>query len=305
VNAATAVTGIVFHVQHYSIHDGPGIRSTVFLKGCPLQCLWCHNPEGISFEREIAYHDELCMHCGACLSACPNGCLTADGETIVHSREHCTVCGKCAEACCSEARVLNGRERSVGDVLQEVLQDRVFYEQSGGGMTLSGGEPLAQPDFALEALRQAKQAGIHTVVDTCGCVPMRTIEAAAELTDLFLFDLKCHDAALHKRLTGVDNALILSNFAELSQRSVPLMIRIPLVPGCNDSEDELKRLAAHIAKVNPTAPVQILPYHGFAAYKYRRMRKEYFLEDLAEPDATKLQSVEKLFRTVRETKELL
>jgi pyruvate formate lyase activating enzyme len=292
---ASHVKGCILDIQHFSIQDGPGIRTTVFLKGCPLECLWCHNPEAISFRPEIAVHEEFCVGCGRCLEVCPQGCHQIVDGVKIFKRDLCAGCGLCAQECCSEALVLKGQDYEVAEVLAEVEGDRPFYDQSGGGMTLSGGEPLAQPQFSQELLHQAQQRGIHTVVDTSGYVNWTIIERVLPCTDLFLFDVKAHDPQLHQRLTGVENAKILANLTELLTRKIPLIVRIPVISDCNDQPAEMEAIAALIRKYNPATPVNLLPYHQFAEAKYQTIGKVYRLPGLAPPAPEQLRQLGHIF----------
>jgi pyruvate formate lyase activating enzyme len=292
---ALDLKGLIFDIQHFSIQDGPGIRTTVFFKGCPLHCLWCHNPESISFHPEIAFYKEFCIDCRHCLEVCPNGChRIINGERVIR-RDLCKGCGLCMEACCSRALVLKGRKYTVNDVLGEVEQDRPFYERSGGGVTLSGGEPLAQAQFCRELLKGLKRRGIHTVVDTSGYVPWKVLEGILKWTDLFLYDIKCYDTQLHRRLTGVDNIKIKSNLKRLSMRGAPLVARIPVIPGCNDQPAEMKRIAELIGKLKNATTVHILPYHQFAEQKYGRIGMEYGLKGLTPPSPNHLRELAQIF----------
>ncbi|MCP4396229.1 MAG: glycyl-radical enzyme activating protein, partial [bacterium] len=273
------VKGRIFDIQHFSIHDGPGIRTTVFFKGCPLSCLWCHNPESIDFQPEIAFYQEFCIDCKHCLEVCPNQCHQfVDGTRVFH-RERCTGCGRCAEECCAEALVLKGKEYTIAEVLAEVEKDVPFYTRSGGGLTVSGGEPLAQSGFCLELLKQAKQRGLHTVVDTSGYVPWKTFQKALEWSDLFLFDVKANSAELHTRLTGVENIRITENLQKLLECNASVIVRIPLIPGYNDAPSEMVGIAETIATFTIPPPVHILPYHQFAEQKYRPIGREYTLKE--------------------------
>ena len=287
--------GLIFDIQHFSIQDGPGIRTTVFFKGCLLDCLWCHNPESISFHPEIAFYREFCIDCQCCLHVCPQNCHQIANGGRLFRRELCNGCGLCADECCSGALVLKGTEYTVSDVLKEVEKDRPFYERSDGGVTLSGGEPLAQAQFSREILKQLKHRGIHTVVDTSGYVSWKVLEDILQWTDLFLYDIKCYDGELHRRLTGVDNKKIKSNLKRLLKRGTPLIIRIPLIPGCNDRPSEMERIAGMIREMNATPTVHILPYHEFAEQKYGRIGKEYRLKGLSPPTSDRLRQFGRIF----------
>lgn len=288
--------GLITNIQHFSIHDGPGIRTTVFMKGCPLNCLWCHNPESISFKPEIAYHPEFCIRCGACVSACQHQGHQIETGQKVFKRENCRLSGLCLEHCWAEALELKGREYAVAQVLEEVLEDRLFYQNTGGGVTLSGGEPLAQPDFSLNFLKAAKENDLHTVVDTSGLVRWEVLNSVLPYTDLFLFDLKCFSARRHKALTGVDNELIKANLRRLLEVKAAVWIRIPLIAGCNDQPEEWEPAAEMIAGLNADSTVHLLPYHGFGEDKYARLGRAYQLPGAQPPSPSHLGSLCRIFQ---------
>ena len=289
------VKGRIFDIQHFSIHDGPGIRTTVFFKGCPLRCLWCHNPESINFQPEIAFYQEFCIGCKHCVEVCPHQCHQFIDGTRVFKREFCIGCGRCAEECCTEALVLKGKEYTIAQVLAEVEKDRPFYERSGGGLTVSGGEPLAQPQFCLELLNQAKQQNTHTVIDTSGYVKWDIFQEALILTDLFLFDVKADSTELHKRVTGVENARIKENLQKLIEQNAAVIVRIPLIPGCNDTLSEMTGIAEMIKGFKSAPPVHILPYHQFAEQKYQPIGREYELKQIKPPASDHLRQLGQIF----------
>ncbi|MGI5817098.1 MAG: glycyl-radical enzyme activating protein [Armatimonadota bacterium] len=261
-------------ILRFSTHDGPGIRTTVFLKGCPLSCVWCHNPETISTAAEIGYVPKKCVGCGECVRVCPESAHRIEDGRHVFDRALCVACGACAEVCLGEALTLYGREMSADEVLDTVLRDRAFYERTGGGLTLSGGEPLLQVSFCAELLVLAKREGIHTAVDTCGAVPWGAFEQVLPLTDLFLYDLKHTDPVVHRRFTGADNALVLRNLRGLAESGAAIEIRIPIVPGVND--DDAFRSAADdlLGGLAGISAVKRLPFNPCARSKYEAVGRE-------------------------------
>lgn len=258
-------------IIRFATHDGPGIRTTVFLKGCPLSCAWCHNPETISPTPEIGYIAKKCIGCGECVRVCPEGAHRIEAGAHLFDRSRCVACGACAEVCPGEALTLYGREMTAEEILTTVLKDRTFYEQTGGGLTLSGGEPLLQADFCAELLAMAKREGLHTAVDTCGAVTWQAFEQVLPVTDIFLYDLKHTDPAQHKHYTGADNALILENLRRLSEAGAAIEIRIPLIPGIND--DDAFRDAAEelLSSLQGIRDVKRLPCNPYARSKYEAM----------------------------------
>ncbi len=266
-----SVTGVIFDIKKFAIHDGPGIRTTVFLKGCPLRCLWCHNPESQDPRPVLAQFPRNCIGCLKCIEVCPQQGITRGEDQVIIDRAACVSCGTCTRTCYAEALVLHGRTVTVEEVLAEVQKDRPFYENSGGGMTLSGGEPLCQIDFAEELLRQAKEAGLHNVVDTCGYVPWSHLERALPYTDLFLYDLKSTDPAEHLRATGVDCDLIIQNLRKLSAAGAAIQIRVPVVPGHNASVAAMEGIGALVGSLSPAPDVELLRYHRLGEGKYESL----------------------------------
>ncbi len=271
--------GFVNDIQLYSLCDGPGIRSTVFLKGCLLNCRWCHNPEGSRRYPQVFPYQANCTGCGDCVESCPAGAIEMPEPCRPRIlRERCIDCFQCAEICKEDAMVVWGRMVSVDEVMDEVQADKPFYKHSGGGMTVSGGEPLAQAGFTRSILEAAKEKGISTALDTCGYAAWGVVEKVLEVTDLVLLDLKHMDPLAHRAYCGASNELILDNAAKIAATSVPLRLRIPLIPGFNDSEDNLVRTAAFInglCRNGRECEVDILPYHPYAGAKYRIFGLDY------------------------------
>jgi len=280
--------GVIFDVKHFAVHDGPGIRTTVFLKGCPLRCLWCHSPESQSPRPEVAYYPNLCIGCGACVEACPNGAQTLGAPKML--RERCDGTGRCAEECYAGALVMYGRNATVDDVLEEVGKDAVLYETSGGGVTLSGGEPVAQPEFASALLGALKAEGYHTALDTSGEVPWEAMERVIAYADLVLYDLKHMDPVIHEELTGASNERILANLRKISESEKELVVRVPVIPGHNDSPDNFKAMGKFLESLKIKA-VELLPYHNLGVPKYIALGREYPLHGLETPGPESLRAL--------------
>lgn len=280
-----SVTGLVFDVKHFAVHDGPGIRTTIFLKGCPLRCIWCHSPESQNPFIEVAFHPELCIGCYACIEVCQTGALHI-GEGRIR-RGLCNRCGRCAETCYSGALAKIGDYVSVENLLIEVEKDDVLYEASGGGVTLSGGEPLAQPQFASALLKASKGRGYHTSLETCGHAEWRVFRRILGDVDLILYDLKHMNPFIHKELTGVDNDLILSNLEKIARSRSSLIVRVPVIPGLNDSSDNVEAMGNFLGALD-IKTVELLPYHRFGVSKYASLGREYSLSRLEAPTIEKL-----------------
>ena len=270
--------GMVFDIKRFAVHDGPGIRSTVFLKGCPLSCVWCQNPEGMRREADIAFFRSRCIACGICGEVCPEGAQQSSAETKI-DRARCVVCGRCAEACPAGALVKIGEEMTVDEILDEVLRDRHFYEGSGGGVTISGGEPLHQPQFASALLKALKESGIHTALDTCGYAEWKVLDGLLPHCDLVLYDLKMMDRHSHLKYTAVDNTFVLNNLSILAGRSVPLIVRIPIIPGFNDTEEEIRSIADVLSSLG-IENVELLPFNTLAASKYAQLGRPCPVRDI-------------------------
>ena len=253
---------IFFDIQRNSFVDGPGIRTTVFFKGCNLKCAWCHNPESQSAKPQMMFYKDKCTGCGKCKSVCP------------YHLEQCELCGKCTLYCPVDARKVCGKEHTVDEVLKEVLKDKAFYETSGGGVTFSGGECMLQIDFLAEILKKCKENGIHTAVDTAGHIPFESFEKILPYTDLFLYDIKIFDSQKHKQYVGVGNELILENLKKLFERKAKLWIRIPIIPDVNDSIEEIRKIKDFLKTIGTAEKIELLPYHTMGENKYRAIGKE-------------------------------
>ena len=287
------VIGNVFNIQRFSIQDGPGIRTTVFLKECPLKCLWCSNPESQSPFPEVAHRDSLCTGCGECLKACASG---ANSLSSIHGapkikidRDKCINCGKCIDVCIAGARKAHGQRMSVDEVFDEIRRDISFYSKSGGGVTASGGEPLCQADFVTELFRWCRRIGIHTAIDTCGYASVTALKKVLSETDLVLYDMKLMNSKQHRKFTGKYNGVILRNARMIVAREVRMMIRIPFIPGVNDSEENLAETARFVLELNKNLHVDLLPYHRLGESKYTMMDREYQLKDVRSPGEEELQ----------------
>jgi len=289
--------GTVFDVQGYAIYDGPGIRTCVYLKGCPLQCYWCHNPESQKPGPEPAYNPRFCRSCGACVKACPQQALKMDKECkVVRDYDKCLACGACASECPNRAMEIIGYETTAGQLVEKVLRDRPFFESSGGGVTVTGGEPLFQKDFLFAILDLLQKEGIHTAIETCGFFSKDLVKPLVEKTGLFLYDIKHIDPAKHEQGTEVSNERILDNFRQIEalagpERTIP---RIPLVPGFNADYETAKAIAGFLADAGHQGEVHIMPYHGWARDKYEKLGRLDFFRDpgkLAEETLAEVESV--------------
>ena len=282
-------TGIVFNVQKFSVHDGEGIRTLVFLKGCPLHCPWCSNPESQRREPERAYNPTRCLTaavCGRCAKACPTRAVSIVGGLVCFDRSKCTGCNACVRACPSGAQTVYGETQSVDQILSRVEEDGVFYTRSGGGLTLSGGEALAQPDFALALLREAKKRHIHTTIETCGHYPTEVLDQACRVLDALIFDIKCLDSARHKKATGVGSELILKNIGHVFEHfpDLPVLIRTPVIPGFNDTEEDILGIREMIPR-KANIRYEALTYHRMGQPKYGYLGRRYELEGVKADEA--------------------
>lgn len=283
---------VVCEIERYALHDGPGIRSVVFLKGCPLTCLWCANPQTQKKDNELYYDRGKCLQCGRCTQACDRGMLSLAEDGVRVDRGNCRLCGKCVRACPAGALTLAGKWMSVEEVFAEVRRDMIFYRQSGGGVTVSGGEVLMQEAFVSALLKKCKEHYLHTAIETSGFGSLQSLLAIVEYCDLILFDIKHTDGAAHTALTGVDNQVILENLKQLSKRQRNIVIRVPLIPGLNDSEDNMERIM-EIAGINKIKEIHILPYHSLGREKYKQLGRTYGLEATKPPGEEQVAAIKK------------
>lgn len=256
----------IFDIKHFAVHDGPGIRTTVFFKGCPLKCIWCHNPESISKEKQMGFLQNSCVNCGACVVVCKQNAHCINDGIHSFDRAKCITCGECTKVCNAKALTLYGQEREIEDIVKDVLEDKDFYECSNGGVTLSGGECLAQADTCAVLLEALKKEGIHTAVDTCGFVSKETLNKVMPFTDLFLYDIKAYSEDVHIKCTGQSNKVILENLRYIDSLGKKTEIRFPYVPEFNS--DETKGIATFLSTLNNVTGIRVLPYHNYAGTKY-------------------------------------
>ena len=273
--------GIVFDIQKYSVHDGPGIRTLVFLKVCPLKCIWCQNPEGIDSEPQLLFYPDRCTGCGDCvgLDGCIATSLNGNNKAAINWSD-CTTCGQCVAACLNNAREIAGKTMTVDEVIDEVKRDAAYYRRSNGGMTLSGGDPVYQIDFSRALLKEAKKSAIHTALETSGYCSEKSMDKIIDYVDLFLFDIKHMDPVKHKEFTGVDNEPILRNLKKIASMGKELVMRIPLIPGINDDDDNLKKTAVFLKENSITDKVDFMPYHRLGVNKYSSIGRDYKLPEL-------------------------
>jgi|Deesub1362B_J571_1020462.scaffolds.fasta_scaffold00039_13 pyruvate formate lyase activating enzyme len=291
--------GRIFRIQRFSIHDGYGIRTTVFLKGCPLRCIWCHNPESQNFERDIAYKEEKCLFCLNCVAVCERKAIRVNYEAkkIEINRNICDSCGRCSGVCNGNAIEIFGFDVEAVEVIDIVERDRIFYKHSGGGVTFSGGEPYSQPEFLLCLLSLCKERGINTAVDTSGYASWKTIEKSIDFVDLFLYDIKDYLSERHKVITGVRNELILTNLKKLVDSAVDVVVRVPFIPGCNfKSKDDFIGFIKMLSQVG-VEKVDLLPYHSLARDKYRWLGREF--HDFSSSSGSNLNTLDEFAEVLR------
>jgi pyruvate formate lyase activating enzyme len=289
-------SSLIFDIKRYAINDGPGIRIVIFFKGCNLHCAWCHNPESISPKAEKMYSPAKCIGCGACVSACPHNALFLASEGVITDANLCQVCGKCAEVCPTKAIEISGRVMSVSQIMDIIEKERTFFDQSGGGVTFSGGEPLIHSEMLIELLDECRERGIHTAVDTAGNVKTEVILEVAKRTDLFLFDLKLMDGEMHKKWVGAANELIQHNLKEIANAGSEIVIRIPVIADVNDTVQNFEQTAKFISKLSGTKKVvNLLPYHNIAEAKYAKLGSNCKYQRMTEPSKATLDDAVEIF----------
>ena len=284
----------VFNIQKFSIHDGPGIRTTVFFKGCPLNCIWCHNPESQSFGREMMTDKEKCTLCGRCAAKCKRGAVAILDGRLVNDLSKCDLCGSCTDFCARNAREIAGEELTAAEIMKEIEKDRVFYEHSKGGVTFSGGEVMCQPEALAELARACRERGIHVAVDTCGHAPFSSFEKVMEYVDVFLYDIKLMDGELHRKYTGKDSALILDNLMKLDRSGANINLRLPIIGGINDDDGNIEKVLEFI-KMTSIREINLLPYHDIARSKYLRLGREYDCSIMTVPTGERMDELKSRF----------
>jgi pyruvate formate lyase activating enzyme len=307
---ADELTGMVYDIQGFSVHDGPGVRTIVFLKGCPLRCLWCHSPESISFDNVLSWFEIRCIgveKCGRCIPACPEGAISVGKQVsspqgdkhinvIEVDREKCTNCGECEKACVTKALFLTGVYYTVDEVVERVLKDRAYYQKSGGGVTISGGEPLSQIDFTLELLKRLKREDVHTALDTTGFAKWEVLEKTLPYVDLYLYDIKHTDPARHKELCKVSNELIIENLYRLAQAKARIQVRAVVIPGINDNQQHFEKLAKICCDIKDSLEsLQLLPYHKLGSVKYLRLGQDNPMPDVEPPTDERMDGIKQFF----------
>ncbi|MGL5257002.1 MAG: trans-4-hydroxy-L-proline dehydratase activase [Proteocatella sp.] len=286
---------LVFNIQKYSIHDGEGIRTTVFFKGCPMTCKWCHNPESQSYRPSILQNIEKCTSCKKCMELCPEGAITYEAGKIKTAEDKCTLCEKCADACLNNAREIVGKKYTLDEIMKEIGKDKLFYEQSGGGITLSGGEIMTQDmDYIMSILKKSHRLGYRVNIDTCGHAKFENFEKLLPYVDTFLYDIKHMDSDIHRTLTGVDNEFVLGNLRKLSEKGAKINIRMPLVEGVNSSDEHIDKVIAFLKDLK-ILKVNLLPYHNTGKSKYERLDMVYEGDDYSAPSSERMEAIKAKF----------
>jgi pyruvate formate lyase activating enzyme len=284
--------GIVFDIQRFSIHDGPGIRTIVFLKGCPLSCRWCSNPESQSLKPVIMYQKMNCIHCGRCIAACKKGAISINNKGFIN-RDICTACGECVNVCPASALTIKGRKMTVEQVVKELKKDAIYYRKSGGGITLSGGEPLVQSDFSQEIFKACKAQGWHTAIETTGYATPETIEKVFPYIDLALMDIKNINSDIHKEYTGISNEIILENVKQVS-KITKMVVRVPVIPNFNSSEQSILETCKFVKTLNNVDTVHLLPYHTYGENKYDLLGRDYLMKESKSVNSDEIENLKKI-----------
>ncbi|MGM9550870.1 MAG: glycyl-radical enzyme activating protein [Clostridia bacterium] len=285
---------LISNIQRFSTKDGNGIRTTVFFKGCPLRCKWCHNPETFSPQYEVMYNRENCTLCTRCVNACPNGAITIEEDFLVTDKDKCTLCGKCTNVCYYNARETSGKEMSKEEIFDIILKDASFYQESSGGVTFSGGECTMFGEFLLGLLKMCKAYHIHTCIDTSGFAPYEVFEKILPYTDVFLYDIKAYSSDLHKSLTGVPNEIIWENLEKLCKNGADINLRLPIIEGCNAFLEDFEKIAEKTSAMG-IKKVNLLPYHDMGKYKYTKLGMEYDSNSMSTPAEEKMKEIKKIF----------
>lgn len=283
--------GMVFNIQRFSVHDGPGIRTTVFFSGCNLRCLWCHNPESHELTPRLGYFENACTHCGKCVRVCPAGAIAYGDSRLVFDRERCENCFACVDYCAPGARRISGKPMTAAEVIDIIIRDKPYYDKSGGGVTFSGGEPLLQPDFLMELLQRLRKSGINTAIESALCVPENIIRDIAPLTGLFMCDIKSMDDKIHKKYTGISNKKILANIALLSELGADVLIRVPVINGVNADETNIRQMAEFLLNQTHIRRIELLELHTLAAHKYKSLGLQDTLSGFNAAGAAELHNI--------------
>jgi pyruvate formate lyase activating enzyme len=289
--------GVIFNIQRFSVQDGPGIRTTVFFKGCPLRCPWCSNPESQRPYLEVAHRDTLCDQCGRCVEACDLKAISLADKGVRIDREICNNCGKCVSVCSPHALRVLGQVLSVEDVFHEIERDELYYRNSKGGVTASGGEPLSQSHFVSALFKRCQEAGIHTTLDTCGYATRPVLERVLEYTDLVLYDLKLVDPVIHRKVTKKPNQSILRNVRYIVEREIPIIIRVAVIPGFTGTAENIRAVASFVEELDGDISVNLLPYHRFGTGKYKMLDRKYELSRLKAPSEEELRTIVDIFQS--------
>ncbi|MDF2634090.1 MAG: glycyl-radical enzyme activating protein family [Pelosinus sp.] len=286
---------LLFNIQKFSVHDGPGIRTTIFFKGCPLTCQWCHNPESQSYQKEILLDADRCTLCGQCEKHCSQQAIRRENNQLLYDDGRCNYCEMCIDHCYNNAREVAGQEYTVQDLMKEIQKDKAFYEQSGGGVTLSGGEVMTQIDFAEELVQACKEQGIAVAIDTCGYAPSENFLRIMKDVNVFLYDIKLMDSQAHEEYTGRGNALILENLALLSNHGANIQLRLPLIEGINTNDEHIQDIMNFIANLRIDS-ISLLPYHHMGQCKYKKMNIKKTLATLSRPSDLRLEEIQSMFQ---------